>query len=91
VVLTPLSRRWNVSNTYCPIVPYKTRELVPDIKINNLERFEWVDGMDQTRVAKNIFFNNPKRRREVTKPRLAWLEDVENDLRQLKVNMLRQK
>jgi hypothetical protein len=36
--------------------------------------------MDQTRVAKNIFENKSEGRRKAGRPKMRWLEDVDNDL-----------
>jgi hypothetical protein len=47
--------------------------------------------MDQTWVAMKIFESKPEGRRQARRPRLMWLEDVENDSRYLKVNRWRRK
>jgi hypothetical protein len=44
---------------------------------------------DQTRVAKKFLESKPDARRKLRIPKLTWLENVENDLRQLKVERLR--
>jgi hypothetical protein len=41
--------------------------------------------MDQRRVVKKIFDSKPNGRRDVGRPRLRWLDDMENDLRVMKV------
>jgi hypothetical protein len=41
--------------------------------------------MAETRVAKKICEGKPDPRRTVGRPRSRWLEDSENDLRELKV------
>jgi hypothetical protein len=41
--------------------------------------------MDQRRVVKKIFDRKPEGRRKVSRPRLRWLDDVENYLRVMKV------
>jgi hypothetical protein len=64
---------------------YKAPDLVVDI---NSKRQEWlghVTGMDQRRVVKKIFDSKPEGRRKVGRPRLRWLDDVENDLRVTKI------
>jgi hypothetical protein len=47
--------------------------------------------MDQTKVAKKIFENRSEGRRKVVRPRLRWLEEVKNDLKEMKVKRQRQK
>jgi hypothetical protein len=47
--------------------------------------------MDQRRVVKKFFENKPEGRRKVGRPRLRWLDDVENDLRVVKVKRWRKR
>jgi hypothetical protein len=42
-------------------------------------------------VVKITFENKPKSRRKVGRPRLRWLEDVQDDLRELTAKSWRQK
>jgi hypothetical protein len=41
--------------------------------------------MDQTIVAMTIFLSKPDGIRKMKRPRLRWLEDVDNDFPELKV------
>jgi hypothetical protein len=41
--------------------------------------------MDQTRTTKRSFESKSRGRRNVERSILQWLEDVENDLREMKV------
>jgi hypothetical protein len=50
-----------------------------------------VTRTDQRRVVKKIFEIKPEGRRKVGRPRLRWLDDVENDLRVIKVKRWRKK
>jgi hypothetical protein len=63
---------------------YKTHNLAGVIKIRRLEGLRHMIRVAQTRVDNNIFESKPEGRR-VGGPRLRGLEDVENDLRKLKV------
>jgi hypothetical protein len=47
--------------------------------------------MNQGRTVKKIFENKPEGSRRRGTPRLRWLEDVEKDLREMKVKRWRQK
>jgi len=47
--------------------------------------------MNQGRIVKKIFVNKPEGSRRRGRPRLRWLEDVEKNLREMKVKRLRQK
>jgi hypothetical protein len=46
---------------------------------------EWLEA----RMTKRIHESKLEGRRKVRRPRLRWLDDVENDLRELKVKMWR--
>jgi hypothetical protein len=47
--------------------------------------------MDQRRVVKEIFESKSEGRRKVGRERVRWLDDVENDLRVMKVKRWRKK
>jgi hypothetical protein len=47
--------------------------------------------MDQRTVVKKIFDSKTEGRRKVGRPRLKWLDDVENDLRLMKIKRWRKK
>jgi hypothetical protein len=47
--------------------------------------------MNQGRIFMKIFENKPEGSRRMGRPRLRWLEDVENDLREMKIKRWRQK
>jgi hypothetical protein len=63
----------------------KAPELVADINRKQLKWLGHVTRMDQRRVVKKIFDSKPEGRRKVARPRLRWLDAVENDLRVMKV------
>jgi hypothetical protein len=42
-------------------------------------------------VAENTYESRPEDRRKVGRTRMRWLEDIENDARELKVKRWRQK
>jgi hypothetical protein len=46
--------------------------------------------MDQGRTAKKIFESKPEGRRRRGTPRMRWLEDVEKDIREMKVKRWQQ-
>jgi hypothetical protein len=47
--------------------------------------------MDQRRFVKKIFDSKPEGRRKVGRPKLRWLDDMENDLRVMKVKSWRKR
>ena len=55
---------------------------------SKMKRLEWtghVVRMDQGRTVKKILESKPEGRRRRERPRMRWLEDVEKDLREMKV------
>jgi hypothetical protein len=54
-----------------------------------LERLGHVVRMDETRSVKKIFEGNLEGRRGRGRPRLRWINDVEDDLRKLGVKRRR--
>jgi hypothetical protein len=70
---------------------YKAPDLVVDIKMKRLEWLGHVIRMDQRRFVKKVFDSKPEGRRKVDRPRLRWLDDVENYLRVMKIKRWRKK
>jgi len=61
------------------------------IKIRTLEWLGHVIRMNETRSVKNIFEGKLEGRRGRERPRLRWINDVEDDLRKLGVKRWRTK
>jgi len=59
--------------------------MVADIKEKRLEWIGHVVRMDQGRIVKKIFESKPEGSRRRGRPRMRWLEDVEKDIREMKV------
>jgi hypothetical protein len=66
-----------------------SRRLLLNLKKSQLRLNKDVIRIDQRRVVKKIFDSKPEGRRKVGRPRLRWLDDVENDLRVMKVKRWR--
>ena len=64
---------------------YKDLDIVADIKKKRLEWIGHIVGMDQGRIVKEIFEGKLEGSRRRGRTRLRWLEDVGEDLRELKV------
>jgi len=57
-------------------------------------KLEWIGHvvrMDQGRIGKKLFESKPEGGRRRGSLRMRWLEDVEKDLREMKVKRYRQK
>jgi len=65
--------------------------IVTVIKIQRLEWLAHVSRMNETRSVKKIFEGKLEGRRGRGRPRLRWINDVENDLRKLGVKRWRTK
>jgi hypothetical protein len=64
---------------------YKPQDTVTVMKIRRLEWIGHVIRMNETRSIKKIFEGKLEGRRGRGRPRLRWLDDVEDDLRKLGV------
>ena len=63
----------------------KSQDIVTVIKIRRLEWLEHVIRMNDTRYVKKIFEGKLEGRGGRGRPRLRWINDVEDDLRKLSV------
>ena len=70
---------------------YKSQDIVTVIKIRRLEWLGRVIRMNKTRCVKKIFEGKLEGRRGRGRPRLRWINDVEEDLRKLCVKRWRAK
>ena len=70
---------------------YKDQDIVAVIKIRRLEWLGHVIRMKETRSVKKIFEGKTEGRRGRGRPRLRWIDDVEDDLRKLGVKRWRMK
>jgi hypothetical protein len=73
------------------ITKYKSQDIITVIEIRRLEWLGHVIRMDETRSVKNIFEGKLEGRRGRGRPRLRWINDVEDDLRKLGVKRWRTK
>ena len=70
---------------------YKSQDIVTVIKIRRLEWIGHIIRMNETRSVKKIFEGKLEGRRGRGRPRLRWINDVEDDLRKLGVKRWRAK
>jgi hypothetical protein len=64
---------------------YGQPEIIGDIESKRLGWFGHVVRMEEDRMVKGIFEGHPGGRRKTDRPRKRWLDDVEEDLRLMKV------
>jgi hypothetical protein len=62
------------------------QELVAEIKEARLRWLDHVERMSEDRVIKKLYMNKPVERRSVGRPKIRWLDDVEEDLRKMRIS-----
>ena len=83
--------QWRIKTNTELITKYKSQDIVTVIKIRRLEWLGHVIRMNETRYVKKIFEGQLEGRRGRGRPRLRWINDVEDDLRKLGVKRWRTK
>jgi hypothetical protein len=73
------------------ITKYKSQDILTVIKIRRLEWLGHVIRMDETRSVKKIFDGKLEGRRGRERPRLWWINDLDDDLTKLGVKRWRTK
>jgi hypothetical protein len=69
----------------------KDLDIEADVKEKRLQWIGHVVRMGQGRTVKKVFESKPEGNRGRGRPRLRWLEDVVNDLQELKFKRWQQK
>jgi hypothetical protein len=82
--------QWRIKTNEELITKYKSQDIITVIKIRRLECLGHVIRMDETKSVK-IFEGKLEGRRGRGRPRLRWIDDVEDDLRKLDVKRWRAK
>ena len=82
---------WRIKTNEELMTKYKTPLILSILKIRRLEWLGHVIRMNETRSVKKIFEGKLEGRRGRGRPRLRWINDVEDDLRKLGVKRLRTK
>jgi hypothetical protein len=77
--------QWRIKTNAEFITKYKSQDIITVIKIRGLEWLGHVIRMDETRSVKKIFEGKLEGRRDRGRPRLGWINYVEDDLRKLGV------
>ena len=83
--LTKENGQWRIKTNLELMTKYKSQDIVTVIKIRRLERLGHVIRINETRSVEKIFERKLERRRGKGRPRLRWINDVEDDLRKLGV------
>jgi len=83
--------QWRIKTNLELMTKYKYQDIVTVIKFRRLEWLVHVIRMNETRSVKNFFEGKLEGIRGRRRPRLRWIDDVEDDLRKLGVKGWRAK
>jgi hypothetical protein len=83
--------RWRIKTNSELMTKYESQDIVTAIKIRRLEWLGHVIRMNEARIVKKIFEEKLEGRRGRGRPRLRWINDVQEDLRMLGVKRWRRK
>jgi len=83
--------QWRIKTNAELITKYKSQDIVTVIKITRMEWLGHVIRMNETRSVKKTFEGKLEGRRVRGRPRLRWINDVEDVLRKLGVKGWRTK
>jgi hypothetical protein len=81
--------RWRIKINSELESKYKSQDIVSVIKVRRLEWLGHGTRMNKARIVKKIFEEKLGGRREVERPRLRWIDDVEDDLRNMGIKRWR--
>jgi hypothetical protein len=65
---------------------YRIPNIVTTIKVRRLEWAGHLVRMSDARTATTVFLGKPDGRRKAGRPKLRWLDCIENDLKSMGVN-----
>jgi hypothetical protein len=68
---------------------YRSPDIVTEIKVRRLEWLGHIIRMDGARMVKKVFVSKPEGRRDIGRPKLKWLDDVEDDIKALGIRQWR--
>ena len=83
--------QWRIKTNLELMTKYRSQNIVNIIKVRRLEWLGHVVRMDETRAVKKLFEEKIEGRRGRGRPRLRWIDDVEEDIRKLGVKRWRRK
>jgi hypothetical protein len=68
---------------------YRSPDIVTEIKVRRLKWLGHIIRMDGARMAKKAFVSKPEGRRDIGRPKLRSLDDVEDDIKALGIRRWR--
>jgi hypothetical protein len=76
---------WRIRTNKELMTLYQELYIVAEIKNARLRWLGHVERMSEDRVIKELYLSKPEARRSVGRPKMRWLEDVEEDLRKMSI------
>jgi hypothetical protein len=77
---------WRIRTNKELMTLYQELDIVAEIKEARLRWLGHVERMSEDRVIKKLYMNKPEGRRSVGRPKMRWLDDVEEDLRNMRIS-----
>jgi hypothetical protein len=78
-------KEWKIRNNQELRNMYRQPDIIAEIKSKGLECLEHVARMEENRLVKRVLEGHPGGRRKTGRPRKQWLDDIEEDLRVIKL------
>jgi len=77
---------WRIRTNKELMALYQELDIVAEIKKARLRWLGHVERMSEDRVIKKLYMSKPEGRRSVGRPKMRWLDDVEEDLRKMRIS-----
>jgi hypothetical protein len=76
---------WRI-RTNKELMLYQELDIVAEIKKARLRWLGHVERMSEDRVIKKLYMSKPEGRRSVGRPKMRWIDDVEEDLGKMRIS-----
>jgi hypothetical protein len=77
---------WRIRTNKELMALYQELDIVAEIKKARLRWLGHVEMMSEDRVIKKLYMSKPEGRRSVGRPKMRWLDDMEEDLRRMRIS-----
>jgi hypothetical protein len=76
---------WRIRTNRELMALYQELDIVAEINKARLRWFGHIERMSEDRVIIKLYMSKPEGRRSVGRPKMRWLDDVEEDLRKMRI------
>jgi hypothetical protein len=76
---------WRIRTNKELMALYQELDIVAEIKKVRLRWLGHVERMSEDRVIKKLYVSKPEGRRSVDRPKMRWLDDMEEDIRNMTI------